>query len=109
MAHINLLPWRDERRQEQKKEFLTILALVVSLGAGLVLLADRVVNSQIDNQNARNEYLKTNIRELDKMVAEIRDLQKKRNQLIERMRVIQELQGNRPRPDPHHRPGLLGG
>ena len=96
MAQINLLPWRDERRQEQKKEFLTILALVVFLGAGLVLLADRVVNSQIDNQNARNEYLKTNIRELDKMVAEIRDLQKKRNQLIERMRVIQELQGNRP-------------
>ena len=27
---------------------------------------------------------------------EIRDLQRKRNQLIERMRVIQELQGNRP-------------
>jgi type IV pilus assembly protein PilN len=30
------------------------------------------------------------------MVAEIKDLQKRRNQLIERMRVIQELQGNRP-------------
>ena len=96
MAQINLLPWRDERRQEQKKEFLTVLALVVVFGAALVLGADRVVNAQIDTQNARNAYLKENIRELDKMVAEIKDLQKRRNQLIERMRVIQELQGNRP-------------
>ena len=96
MAQINLLPWRDERRQEQKKEFLTILALVVVFGAALVLFADRVVNAQIETQNARNAHLKDNIRELDKMVAEIKDLQKRRNQLIERMRVIQELQGNRP-------------
>ncbi|HEY6131445.1 MAG TPA: PilN domain-containing protein, partial [Halioglobus sp.] len=35
-------------------------------------------------------------KELDKAVAEIRDLQKRRNQLIDRMKVIQELQGNRP-------------
>lgn len=96
MAQINLLPWRDERRQEQRKEFLTVLALVLALGVGLVLLADRVVNGQIDYQKSRNNYLTENIKELDKMVAEIKDLQRKRNQLIDRMRVIQELQGNRP-------------
>jgi type IV pilus assembly protein PilN len=96
MAHINLLPWREERRQELKKEFLVTLALVFTLGVGLVLLADRVVNSQIDNQKARNQYLTENIKELDKIIAEIRDLQKRRNQLLDRMRVIQELQGNRP-------------
>ena len=96
MAQINLLPWREERRQELKKEFLTTVALVIALAAGLVLLADRVVNSQIDNQVTRNQHLTENIRELDKQVAEIRDLQKRRNQLLDRMRVIQELQGNRP-------------
>ena len=96
MAQINLLPWREERRQNLKKEFLASVALVLALGAGLVLLADRVVNNQIDNQTARNEYLAENIKELDKQVAEIRDLQKRRNQLLDRMKVIQELQGNRP-------------
>lgn len=96
MAQINLLPWRDARRQELKKEFLAAVALVLALAAGLVLLADRIVDSQIDNQNARNQYLTENIKELDKQVAEIRDLQKRRNQLLDRMRVIQELQGNRP-------------
>jgi len=96
MAQINLLPWRDDRRQEQRKEFLTVLALVLALGVGLVLLADRVVNGQIEYQKSRNNYLTENIKVLDKMVAEIADLQRKRNQLIDRMRVIQELQGNRP-------------
>lgn len=96
MAQINLLPWREERRQELKKEFIATALLVVALGAGLLLLGDRIVNGQIENQQSRNEYLEENISELDKAVAEIRELEKRRNQLIERMRVIQELQGTRP-------------
>jgi type IV pilus assembly protein PilN len=96
MARINLLPWREARREELKRAFLSILGLVAAAGVVLVLLADRVVNAQIDNQNARNSYITQNIRELDKQVEEIKDLQRKRNQLIDRMRVIQELQGNRP-------------
>lgn len=96
MARINLLPWRDELRAERKKQFLTALGLV-ALGAVLtIIVADRVVNGQIDQQGRRNAYLRENIAVLDAQVAEIRDLQRKRTQLIERMRIIQELQGNRP-------------
>ena len=36
------------------------------------------------------------LKKLSLQVAEIRDLHKRRNQLLDRMRVIQELQGNRP-------------
>ena len=82
MAQINLLPWRDERRQEQKKEFLGIVGFVLALGVVLVLLGDRVVNGQIDHQNARNQHLNEQIKVLDKQVAEIRDLQKKKHQLL---------------------------
>lgn len=96
MAQINLLPWREERRQELKKEFLVTLGLVAALGAGLLLLADRVVSNQIDHQKARNSYLTQNIKELDKQVKEIRNLERRRTQLLERMEVIQRLQGNRP-------------
>lgn len=96
MAKINLLPWREELRAERKKQFITILG-VVAVGAVVsVIGVDRFVNSMIDAQNARNNYLQTNITALQAEVAEIRDLQRKRTQLIERMRVIQELQGNRP-------------
>lgn len=96
MAQINLLPWREERRQQLKKEFVVTLGLIALLGAGLVLLGDRVVNNQMENQKARNNYLTSNIKELDKQVAEIKDLERRRNQLLERMEVIQRLQGNRP-------------
>ena len=49
MAQINLLPWREERRQALKKEFLVTVALVLALAAGVVLMADRIVASQIDS------------------------------------------------------------
>ncbi|MEM1187034.1 MAG: PilN domain-containing protein [Pseudomonadota bacterium] len=96
MARINLLPWREARREELKRTFLTILGLVAVFAVVLLVLGDRVVNGQIVNQQARNDYLSRNIRLLDEQVEEIKDLQRKRNQLIDRMRVIQELQGNRP-------------
>lgn len=96
MANINLLPWREARRQERKKQFLIGLGATLAGAAMSVLFWDLAVNSQIDYQQSRNQYLRTQIALLDQEVAEIRDLQRKRNQLIERMRVIQALQGNRP-------------
>ncbi len=96
MANINLLPWREARRQERKKQFLMGLGATLAGAALSVLFWDLAVNSRIDYQQSRNQYLRTQIALLDQEVAEIRDLQRKRNQLIERMRVIQALQGNRP-------------
>ena len=96
MANINLLPWREARRQERKQQFLIGLGATLVGAALSVLLWDLTVTSQIDYQQSRNQYLRTQIALLDEEVAEIRDLQRKRNQLIERMRVIQALQGNRP-------------
>lgn len=96
MARINLLPWREERRAERKREFLVLLGFVALLAVATVFGAAQFVNGQIEHQNARNAYLKQHIARLDAQVAEIRDLQRKRTQLIERMRIIQELQGNRP-------------
>ncbi len=40
--------------------------------------------------------MQTKIDDLDKRIAEIRTLRKQREDLLARMRVIQELQGNRP-------------
>ena len=96
MAQINLLPWRDERRAELKQEFIVILASIGILGAAIVFGADLVVSGQIQTQKDRNAYLQQNIEILNKQVEEIRELQRKRTQLLDRMKVIQDLQGNRP-------------
>ena len=80
----------------QGMQWFWLILITILVAVGLVLLGDRIVNGQIENQKARNQYLVDNIKILDEQVAEIRELEKKRNQLLDRMRVIQELQGNRP-------------
>ena len=78
MANINLLPWREERRQELKQEFLTILGGVAVIGFALVFLADSLVSGAISDQQSRNNYLKEQIKELSLQVNEIKELETKK-------------------------------
>ncbi len=96
MAKINLLPWREAFRAEKKKEFITLICVVLVVAVVVAFGWDRVINAQIANQESRNQLLKSEITKLDKQVAEIKELKKRRQDLLDRMQVIQELQGNRP-------------
>ena len=96
MARINLLPWREWERERKRKEFLGNLAGVLVAAVALVLLFGWYLDGRIENQEDRNAYLEREIAVLDEKIAEIQALQKKREELLARMRVIQELQGNRP-------------
>lgn len=96
MAKINLLPWREARRQELQKEFLIVLGGVAVLALAVVLLGHNMASNAVEAQRGRNAYVQKHIDELNKQVAEIKQLEKKKNELLERMKVIQELQGTRP-------------
>jgi type IV pilus assembly protein PilN len=93
---INLLPWREELRQQRKEEFLRVLGTVLVFGAVIVFGVDRFYNIAIDTQNDRNGFMSSEIKILEDKIVEIVHLQNKRNELLARMQVIQELQGNRP-------------
>lgn len=95
MAHINLLPWRAERRKQREREFYGQLALV--LVVALVVLFAWVfwMGQRIDNQEARNTYLKGQIKQVDAKIAQIKDLEKTRSQLLARKEIIEQLQSNR--------------
>ncbi len=96
MARINLLPWREQLREERKQQFLVILVGVLIIAGGVVFLADQYLNSAIEQQNARNEFLRKENSALDSRIKEISELKARRQQLVERMKIIQDLQGNRP-------------
>ena len=96
MTRINLLPWREELRAEMQKEFLQYLGVVAVFAALLLFAAYSYVGGNIEDQQARNKYVQDQIADLDDRITEIRDLQQRRQELLARMQVIQDLQGNRP-------------
>jgi len=94
-TRINLLPWRELRRQEQDRQLLS-----ASIGAwllmGLVVFYGwYYMNGLIDHQNKRNDYLKTEIAKLDRKIAEINKIKERKQALIARMEIIQQLQQDR--------------
>jgi type IV pilus assembly protein PilN len=95
MAHINLLPWRAERRKLREREFYIQLGL--AFGAALVVLIawSWWMDARISNQNDRNTYLQTEIKQLDDRIAKIKDLEKVRAGLLQRKQIIEQLQANR--------------
>lgn len=96
MAHINLLPWRQERRAEQQRQLLTITGLSAVLMALIVVAVHLEISRQVSSQQQRNQYIKAEIQKVEKQLTEIRSLEKDKQQLLERMRIIQQLQQNRP-------------
>lgn len=96
MARINLLDWREELRQERQKEFFITLFLMAILAGLIWFLVHTVMASRIESQQARNQFLETELRQLDRQIAEINKLEKQREELIKRMDLIQGLQQSRP-------------
>lgn len=96
MARINLLPWREQLREERRKQFLVILGGIFVLSRGAVFLGDQYLSGEIARQEARNAFIQQNIAQLDVRIKEISELKTRRQQLLARMKIIQDLQGNRP-------------
>ncbi len=96
MARINLLPWRDELRKEQQRQFLTIMGLSVILMILIILAVHIQYANLINIQNQRNQFLTAQIAEVDAQIKEIEKLESDKQSLQARISVIQQLQGNRP-------------
>lgn len=95
MTDINLLPWRELKREQEKKIFITHLALGLTVAAVLVFLVNLYANHLIEAQTQRNRILETEIKTLEKQIQEIAEIKKLRQALIARMVVIQNLQATR--------------
>jgi type IV pilus assembly protein PilN len=96
MAHINLLPWREELRKQRQKEFGTMAFLGVVFAAAIWGLVHMQMVNRIEAQNQRNAYLEQQIKILDDKIAKIQEIDKTRANLLARMNIIQQLQSSRP-------------
>lgn len=95
MAKINLLPWRAERRANRQKEFYGMLGLAAAGGLVLSFLIWFYYGQQISGQNARNQFLQAEIQKVEGKIKEIEALDKQKDRLLARKKVIEQLQANR--------------
>lgn len=94
--NINLLPWRELKRQAEKKRFINILAITAGLTLVLVVIMHFLISMQLNHQRSRNAYLSGELSIFDRKIREISTLKEKQEELLARMKVINGLQGNRP-------------
>lgn len=95
MAHINLLPWREEAQKAKQQEFFVLLGAVAIIALVLSFLVGQFYQMRIDGQNAKNQFLKNEIQVLDIRIQEIKGLTEKKKELESRISVVQQLQRSR--------------
>jgi type IV pilus assembly protein PilN len=92
---INLLPHREQKRQARKRQFISLAISLAVLGAAIVGLVHVILAAQIDNQQSRNQLLKTEIAKLDQQIKEIDRLREQIQAVLARKQVVETLQANR--------------
>lgn len=95
MVRINLLPHRQIKRAERQRQFNLMLVATAIAGAVLVFMGQTYISTQIDSQLSRNGRLDTANTQLDKEIAEIKELKNQINSVLERKQVVENLQTDR--------------
>lgn len=96
MARINLLPWREAERKRRQRDFAAITGAALAAAALVAFGVHLQMEAMIAGQQARNQYLESQIAALDVQIKKIQDLEATKANLIARMNVIQSLQKSRP-------------
>ncbi len=92
MVRINLLPWRQWRRDKQQKRFyfwlvLSALGALATLGVGY-----HYQKLQLERQKKRNAFLQEEIARLDFRIRKIKQLDAKIEKFLSRKEVVEKLQ-----------------
>ena len=95
MSRINLLPWREASRELRRRRFFQVLVATLVLGVAVILLADAYISRVVERLHLRNQYLQQVVASQDDRIASLHQLKSQRQELLERMKSIEELQGSR--------------
>ena len=95
MVRINLLPWRAARRTQREKAVKRMMGGAVLGGLLLSLLFWSYLDAQVGGQQDRNAFLEAEIKKVEAEIKDIDELKAKKEALLSRKQVIEELQANR--------------
>ena len=95
LIKINLLPYRELEEQRLKKQFQVIMIVGAIAGVLAAAAVYATLLGMVENQLGRNESLQTGIAGLDKELAEIKTLNEKKRNFLERRQKVAELDNKR--------------
>lgn len=98
MILINLLPHREAKRQQRKRAFFAGVGAFALAGAAMGLVWYTALQQMNDAQQARNEFLQTEIARLDAQIKDIATLRQEIEALKARQRAVEDLQTDRNTP-----------
>jgi type IV pilus assembly protein PilN len=96
MPRINLLPWREQERKVRRREFMVAAGGAAFAAVIFVLGGKLLYSSWTDAQKEKNNLLTKEIVKLDAQIADIQDLENRKQRLVARMEIIERLQRKRP-------------
>jgi type IV pilus assembly protein PilN len=88
---LNLLPWRQERRRKQQQVRLSMVGFMAGCAAFLVAMGWWWMGAQIAHQEARNEFLNTEIEYANQKIGKIRSIEASKKEVLARMGIITQL------------------
>jgi type IV pilus assembly protein PilN len=95
MPRINLLPWREQQRKERRLAFFVALGGAALAALLVAFVGYLMFQSMISAQEQRNTRLRAEIKNVDRQIEEINDLESQKQRFISRMQVIEKLQRSR--------------
>lgn len=95
---INLLAHREMRRERRKKDFVGLGVLTVIVTGAVCMLVAFAIDGRIDEQRARNDFIRAENARLDQQIKEIATLRSEIESLRARQAAVESLQTNRAIP-----------
>lgn len=95
---INLLPHREMKKAQRRRDFTMSLGLVTALAAGIIVLVGQVIQGYVSGQQGINTILKNENAKLDQQIKEIANLREEIDGLKARQNAVENLQADRNQP-----------
>ncbi len=95
MKQINLIAWREQRREQRKQEFFISWATALVITLLLIGISHFILANAISNQSRVNKIYEREINQLNKQLGDIDQVRTQQQIITERINVIDKLQANR--------------
>lgn len=92
MLEINLLPWRENQRLQEKNSFFYLLVIVFFISLSFIGFSNFYVKKLIAHQLQENQQLKKEIILLDNQFKEINNLKLTSKKFIEQISLLRQFQ-----------------